>query len=406
MKKCVVCGLFAVALLMSGCGWGSTVAVIEYAMVSWNPPASGVTDDAIAGDFTFENTGQFDGVEAVTWELYVSADAAFDDGDIAVGSGTTDPLGANSVSTATPFSGSWVSGSAGTYPKSYYLILRLSASDDIGTGSKELVSDPIPVRLSGRIIFNDLSNDYIWIINTDGSEKTQVGTVTVNPSPVSFSMSPDYSTVVYVPVGTTDEIWTISAVDVSPVPSLLYGPVSNTAWSPQFSPDGSRVILFDSAIGTDWVYIIDSVTGTEVDSANVDYNYLSWSPDGTKLSYFDNDTFQIGTANADLSGWTPLSPAVPSDFARAAWSPDGTKLLYAQGGDIYETSVSGGPGTLLVPATVDSDWISPCYSPDGSHIAYADAFAFIQGIVIADSDGSNPQVIPGTTDASTSVEWR
>lgn len=376
---------------------------IDYAMVSWNPPSSGVTSSAISGDFTFQNSGNSDGSETITWELYVSADVTFDEGDTLAGSGTASALAANTASSAVPFSGSWIAASAGTYPKSYYLILRISAPDDTGTGIKELISSSISVRLMGRIIYNDTDNN-LWIVNTDGSNKTQVGTITVSPSPVSFSLSPDYTKVVYVPNSKQKELWTVNAADGTPIDSPLYS-VSNKAWSPQYSPDGSSIILFDSAVGTHWVYVIDSATGGVNDSANVNNDYLSWSPDGTKVAYVDNvEPWQIGTANADLSGWILLFPAVDSNLARPVWSPDGTKLLYTDGDAIYETSVSEGPGSILV-STEGSSWISPCYSPEGTHIAYADAWA-VEGIIIADADGSNPQVIPGTTNASTSLEWR
>ena len=66
-------------------------------MVSWSPPADGVTSSAISGDFIFQNSGASDGGETVTWELYVSADAAFDAGDTLVGSGTTGALAARTV---------------------------------------------------------------------------------------------------------------------------------------------------------------------------------------------------------------------------------------------------------------------------------------------------------------------
>ncbi len=383
-----------------------TMGNADYTIEVWTPLLSGATSSAISGGFTIHNNAIFDGSEAITWELYVSSDAAYDAGDTLADSGTINALPAYTTSSAVPYSGTWMAASAGTYPKSYYLILRISAVDDMGTGIKEQISSTISVRLKGKILYNDLS-DNLWIVNTDGTDKTQVGTITVSPSPVRFSLSPDYTTVAYVPLGFLDELWTVNAADGTPIASPLFVGPNSDLWSPQYSPDGSSILLWESVPVTHKVYIINSATGVDNYSANFNYDYLSWSPDGSQVAYVDiGPPWQIGTANANLTGWSLLAPVVDSNLARPMWSPDGTKLLYTDGDDIYETLVSGGPGSILVAGGGSSSWASPCYSPEGTHIAYADAWAFVLGIIIADADGSNPQVIPGTTDASTSLEWR
>ena len=99
-----------------------------------------------------------------------------------------------------------------------------------------------------------------------------------------------------------------------------------------------------------------------------------WSPDGTKIAFTSPDSTtesHIHTVNADRSGDTELTSAVPPFQDGPSWAPDGSRIAFAEHtGDseagIYTMRADGSDVTPVPGTGTDSD---PAWSPDGSMLA-------------------------------------
>jgi len=113
----------------------------DYVIQSPVFPATGTVDGAISGSFDILNQGAIAGAAAVTWSVFRSDDAVYDDGtDFEIDTDTIDEFGAGTTVTDIPFTGAWSSTGGVTY-----LIITVSASDDANTDNNEAVSNAIAV---------------------------------------------------------------------------------------------------------------------------------------------------------------------------------------------------------------------------------------------------------------------
>ncbi len=100
-----------------------------------NTSATTVAGDPLDGNFTITNIDTSDGTQTVKWDVYISRDdAVYSADDLLVDMGSTGFLTAGG-STVINFSGGWAS-SAGNY----YLIARISSSDDISNLANNTVA--------------------------------------------------------------------------------------------------------------------------------------------------------------------------------------------------------------------------------------------------------------------------
>jgi hypothetical protein len=118
---------------------GSRAAVtVDPADVDYTVDVVDPTADTTAGQsfsnarFKFRNDGTFAGAQPVFWNAYVSTDAVFDAGDILVDSGSASALSGGATSPNVTFDGVWPS-----TPGPYYLVVTLSASDDVNSANDE-----------------------------------------------------------------------------------------------------------------------------------------------------------------------------------------------------------------------------------------------------------------------------
>ena len=105
----------------------------------------------------------------------------------------------------------------------------------------------------------------------------------------------------------------------------------------------------------------------------------SWSPDGTKIAFANNN--RIMTVNVDGSNPVALPPAWPSN--RPAWSPLGGKIAFKNDGGVYVMNDDG--SDIVKLASAEGGISKPSWSPDGSKIA----FSHHGEIYIMNSDGAN-----------------
>ena len=173
-------------------------------------------------------------------------------------------------------------------------------------------------------------------------------------------------------------------------PSDCHGTPEYWAEGPMWSPDG-RYLAYRGANCDgpreegDWsdVVIISDAEGNIVASFPSDGWDIGWSPDSTRVAVWDSLWETIGVYGVDgarqtqltmPSGWQPTGDHDPG------WMRDGTSLWVQN----VELPLDGGTPRQL-------SWDPEAYSPDGSHVAYVDH----RSLVVAEADGSNPQEMFG-----------
>ena len=176
-------------------------------------------------------------------------------------------------------------------------------------------------------------------------------------------------------------------------------------YMPQWSPDRSRIAFIRDAGGSPsglWVMRADGSRANRISSA-VTPGYggasFSWSPDGSRLAFFDGRSFSM--VNADGSGWVPLKDTLVGTYmyGEPAWSPDGSTIAFF--GDtpdsgldwFFQVLVMDADGSnvrRLTSATtyggsMDPAERNPAWSPDGTKLAFWSA---AYGLTVATRDGT------------------
>lgn len=182
------------------------------------------------------------------------------------------------------------------------------------------------------------------------------------------------------PVSPT-RVWLI---DLSTVPATtrpLFADSQLLGHTPQWSADGSRIIVFD--IRSRGIDIYDFTTG---DIALIPSQYGTTgalSPDGTRLVFpelvFDNPEVRSNLQIADLTTrqyQALVPPEEPIDDDWAAWHPDGQRIAvarrymdnrYTRGRQIYLLNVDDGSvEPLVVDERYASSWFS--WDPNGRQL--------------------------------------
>ena len=115
---------------------------IDYTVTVVNNTGATTGGAGLAGNFTIKNSGTAGGSASVTWTAYISPDVTLDLSDIAIATGTVGALGAGATNGPIGFSGTWPAGAA-----TWFLIVRVAASDDVNGGNDYTASSAVAVTL-------------------------------------------------------------------------------------------------------------------------------------------------------------------------------------------------------------------------------------------------------------------
>ncbi len=168
-------------------------------------------------------------------------------------------------------------------------------------------------------------------------------------------------------VGQT-RVWLIDLRTDPPTTRPLSSDSQAIGYAPTWSPDGSRVAVFDSSSQGIMIYTLDQDSAAFIPSRHGTVG--EFSPDGTRLLFPDvilhegqGARTHLQIADLETQRFTDLTdPDEPIDDERGVWRPDGQAIAvarrylddrYTQGRQIYLIDVNGGNAEPLV---VDPDY--------------------------------------------------
>ncbi len=164
--------------------------------------------------------------------------------------------------------------------------------------------------------------------------------------------------------------------------------------SPQWSPDGKKVIYTSYKSGTPVLYLLDLRTGKEsVVSAKEGINIggrFSPSGDSVALTLSGEKSPELHILNLKTKAYRQMTSNYGIDVS-PSWSPDGKSLAFV-------SDISGNPHVFVLNNMEDGRAkrltfegiynASPAWSPDGKKIAYSRSDAGPFNIWVMNSDGS------------------
>jgi Tol biopolymer transport system component len=174
--------------------------------------------------------------------------------------------------------------------------------------------------------------------------------------------------------------------------------IDGLAWS----PDGTKMAYFEGLHwnGTNQLYVIDMISGTSTHLADLPLETVApqWSPDSSRLltgvdvAYYEYELFTF-----DLSGTKYVFPEHIPGTPYSNWSPTGEHLALTYAGpgesDLFMYDQHGAILWRLSDLRPDLIWPSSVeWSPDSTRLAFADSSSRPGRLVIASTSGDDIQI--------------
>jgi Tol biopolymer transport system component len=236
---------------------------------------------------------------------------------------------------------------------------------------------------------NNFSNQYIYLINADGSEQKNL---TIDPAIIyNLVWSFDGSKIAFSAYsGGNNDIYVMNA-DGSGLFNLTNNPAQDH--HPSWSPDGAQITFISDRQGSAQVYVmgLDGSNVTRLTDLAPGCTKPNWAPNGNLIAFdlFGDtpDDEEIYVINSDGTSLMRLTNNAYYDTVED-WSPDGSKILFLSARasigseDVFIMNNDGTDPVRLSPygTVTGARW-----SPDGSIIAYY-SYNFPLSVIL--SDGS------------------
>ena len=397
---------FLLFLFMAGCGGGAhNDPFVTSVAGSFSPERGAVSNVRITGSGgSVAVTYDLNGADTCSVRLFYSLDGGASYAESLALSGDTAEVAPGSDRKII-----W-NGAAGLDLKSGDVRVRISAR---GLAGSEAYADsvgfttkiPASTAASSKIVFHSERdvNKQIYVMNADGSNLCKLSSG--NSSDFNPGFSPDGSKILFLSNsgGLTNELFIMNS-DGGALKKLS----SLDCDSAAFAPDGNSVIY--SGYGRGELY--PSLYSVSVDGTGLRYltNYdkrilyiksLTYSPDGSKISFYNSSEIYTGDANGGEASLIFKNSGVY--IKSLCYSPDGKKLMFVSYGVIYTINADG-TGVAPLSAAMYAD--AAYYSPDGKSVIFTSKYPVSSSIFILDlisGEVSSPQYYMSTADFSPSM---
>jgi Tol biopolymer transport system component len=273
-------------------------------------------------------------------------------------------------------------------------------------------SIPLPRYKSGIIAYSVTyknNTNKIFIMNEDGSGNRQI--TSQEGRPLSPVWSPDGLKIAYYN-HINDQKWSLFIMNSDGTNSRQLTDEQNTLdWCPSWSSSGSQILFTRSYTSPVWrseLWVMNS-DGTNIRKiCNAEGQGADWSPDGTRILYFNyserggyiwimdskgENIRKLSESNAE--GWWPN------------WSPDGSKIAFQSKRDgnfeIYTMNADGSNPIRLTNNMADDE--EPKWSPDGSRIAFSSLRDGHYEIYVMNADGSDQKRLTYVDGNAINPDW-
>ena len=213
-----------------------------------------------------------------------------------------------------------------------------------------------PRSVPGGVVFDRYdaaTGMHVWRVDLDGSHAKLL---TPNAPAQVRDVSRDGSVMTYVQLDSETAVWVMPVSGGTP---RSLGPKVTTGL---FSPDGTKILAIGLSTGEGGLVVpTATIVPTDASSTGVDLklppqalNTIAWSPDGTALTYIDENDPLRNLVRQRLSGGPPERITRFADGRCTAyeWSPDGNRIaLVRRVGDATNVWVALADGTKATQVT-------------------------------------------------------